>query len=590
MTTTCRTYVHLLKHLQENPSNPKALNERDDSGIWHSVSTADFLRDIRSLALGLRALGLQRGDKVAIFAPASPRWTIADIAIAIAGGISVPIFTTISEENFLYEIRETRSKIILVEGELEHTFIKRYEKMFTTVIALDRASSQDPSLKTLSQAQKLGDELDMQDVCLYQDMLSSIRPTDICTIFYTSGSTGVPKGVELTHENLICGAEFEVFDLDSANDRYLSVLPLEHVFGHCFNLWILHKRISIFYSHDHKRLADICREVKPTILAVVPRLLERVYAKMLERVHSASWFKRTLGEFAFHIASKPPSLLFNLLRPLLDLLVYKKLRQALGGSVNLCISGGAALSHYLHHFYSAIGIPIYEGWGLTEGCPLTINTPKHRKMGSVGKILPYHEIKISEEGEILVKGPIVMHGYYDNTEKTALALDADGYLHTGDMGRVDSEGYLYLIGRIKELYKSSTGEKIAPVPIEQAIAKHPLVDMALVVAEGRKFASVLIFPAFETVERLKVSHGKSALSNEEFLLTPYVKKELSNILEEVNSHLNHPEQIRAYKFVLEPLSIQSGDLTPSMKIRRNPVIAKYASLIDEMYNEEVDHG
>lgn len=584
----CQSYVDLIRQVEKAPPNPKALNHRDSNGVWHSISTQEFLHDVKMIALGLREMGLKHGDRVAIYAPSSPSWTIVDLAIVLAGGITVPIFTTISEENFIYEVRQTRIRFIFVEGTDQWNLFKHYEDYFQMAIGLGDEIPFHDKIKNLQSVIEAGTNLDKKAPHLFEEMKNAVKADDVSAIIYTSGSTGVPKGVELTQKNMTSEVEFGEFSWNSKTDRYLSVLPLEHVFGHCFNLWMIFHSVSVYYSNDHKHLGEVCSQVKPTMIAVVPRLLEKAYGKMVEKVHSSSFLKRQIGKWAFHLAHRDKSLARTLLYPLLDLLVYTKLRAALGGKLRMLISGGAPINPRLHHFFQVIGIPIYQGWGLTEACPITTTTPIHNKVGTVGRVLPGQQIKFSPEGEILVKGSLVMKGYYDDPVRTAATIDPDGFMHTGDKGKLDDEGYLTIIGRIKELYKSSTGEYIAPVPIEQAICRHPLIDMALVIAEGRKFASCLLFPNMEVVDRLKKKQQADGLSYPVFLTSPYVRTEINSLLQEVNKHLNHPEQIRDYRFVLDPLTIKGGDLTPSMKIRREPVIKKYRELIDTMYQKEVE--
>lgn len=583
----CKTYVDMLKHIEQGKANSKALNHCDSDGSWHSLSTQQFLEQVKYLALGLRQMGLRRGDRVGIFALSSPHWTIADIAIVLAGGITVPLFATIAEDNFIYEIGTTHLKMLFVDGVDQWALFRKHEESFDRVISLETEVSVDEKIRSFHALIDAGRILDQREPHLYAALQEAIAPETVTCIIFTSGSTGVPKGVELTQQNLIGEVDFEEYSWDAQHDRYLSVLPLEHVFGHCFNIWMLFHGVSIYYCHDHKHLAQVCSQVQPTMIAVVPRLLERVYAKMVEKIHHARGVKHFIAKWAFLLASKPtPSLWRKLLFPILDALVYAKLRQALGGKLRMMISGGAPLGLRLHSFFEVIGIPIYQGWGLTEACPLAANTPLYHKVGTVGRALPGQEIKIAPQGEILVRGSLVMRGYFNDPEKTAQTIDAEGYLHTGDKGKLDEEGFLTIIGRVKELYKSSTGEYIAPVPIEQALCASPLIDMAMVIAEGKPFASCLLFPNMETVARVKRGLKAEDQSDEAFLVSPYIKREMQKLVQEVNRHLNRPEQIREYRFILEPLTIAGGELTPSMKIRRDVIMQKYRALIDQIYQEK----
>lgn len=577
--------VDLLDQVRDGPPNPKALNCRLNDE-WQGISTEEFLANVKHLALGMHYLGMQRGDRVGILAHPSPNWTTADLATIIAGGVSVPLFANISDENFVYEITETDMRIIFVEGNEQWDVFLRHQDRFDVAIALGEApqNSKIIGLKDIIEQGKILDERRPQ---LYEQLKEAVHPDDLASIIYTSGSTGVPKGVELTNRNLTAALHFEKFHLDPKLDSYLSVLPLAHVLGHGINLWALACGVSIYYSNDYKNLGAICREIHPTMIVVVPRLLEKVYDKMLENVHSASLPKRIIGQLAFALARREgDSRLKRMFRGIADTLVYSKLREGLGGKLRIVISGGAALNPHLHEFYSEIGIPIYEGWGLTEACPVCVNIPDKNKIGTVGPALADQKVTISPEGEVLVKGSLVMRGYYHNTEATAQAIDSDGWLHTGDRGSIDEDGYLKLQGRMKELYKTSTGEYVAPLPIEQALTRHPLVDMAMIVAEGQKFTSCLLFPNVDVLARLKTQQRVPKISDDEFLNSPYVKKEIHKLIQNVNQHLNHWEKIHQYRLINDHLTIEGGELTPTMKIRREVVAKKYSKLIDAMYQEE----
>ena len=435
-----------------------------------------------------------------------------------------------------------------------------------------------------------GEELHSQSPDLLAKLFATQHADDVATIIYTSGSTGIPKGVELTQRNLLCLVHFDGFHWSVENDRYLSILPLAHVFGHCINLWLLVWGTSIYYFNDYKQLGAACQEVKPTFVVVVPRILEKIYAKMIDQLHTAHGVKRWIGEWAFALAQKKKPHFWNtLMMPLADRLVYAKLRKALGGKIRAVISGGAALNPLLQRFFDRIGIPLYEGWGLTEACPVTVNYPDMHKLGTVGPIvLEEQKLKITPEGEVLVSGPLVMKGYFKTPLLTDHTIDAEGWLHTGDRGYIDKDGFLTISGRMKELYKTSTGEYVAPVPIEQALTHYPLIDMAMVVAENRKYTSCLLFPNLDLLHRIKTKQHAQNLTDEAFLQGIYIKGEMDKLLQEINKHLNHWEQIHNYRFILAPLTIEKGELTSSMKIRREVVANKYSDLIEEMYatNEE----
>jgi long-chain acyl-CoA synthetase len=577
------TYADMLRSVVKADENPHALNFYEDDQ-WHSISRQQALQEIREVALGLVNLGVKRGDCVGIMALPSPHWTIANFAIAMAGGITVPIFPNIAEDNFIFEVKQTGVKIFFVDRTKPIPTFDKHEDLFIHVIELEDLGS-DPRAIKYSDLLEQGRALHAERPHFYTELTHSQRPDDLAAIIYTSATTGQPKGVELTHYNMVHHLQEHSFPLDSKT-RYLSILPLAHILGLSVNNIVFSGLGSIYYFNDPKNIGVICRDLHPTMMVVVPRLIERVYAKMLSAVQSAGYLKRHLGQWAFDLANQEEdSLIKHIVHPIVDKIVYSHLRDALGGKIEALISGGAPLNPHLNHFFQDIGVPIYEGWGLTEACPVTVNSHTNNKIGTVGQPFSSFELKISPEGEVLVRGSGVMRGYHKNPEATAAALDSEGWLHTGDKGELDEDGFLTLHGRFKEMYKTSTGEWVSPVPIEQEICKAPLIELALVIAEGRKFASCLLFPNREILDGLKETHGASHLTDEDFLNSDFVKGEMNRLFEHLNKNLNQWEQVHAYRFIPHPPSIEEGEITPSLKLRRDVVTKKYQHLIDAMYPE-----
>lgn len=576
----------VLLYLQNAYQNPRALNEFVN-GDWVPISTQEMLQQIKEIAFGLLAIGVKRGQKVAILAFPEPLWTIVDLAILLIGGVSVPIFPNISEDNLVFEIEQTDARTLFLGPGIQNGLYTAHKDLFKTVICLHE-NCDEPNAILLDKVREMGRQKILAEPRKYQELLDAIQPEDIATIIYTSGSTGVPKGAEISHKAMTALISFEGFSWDPENDRYLNILPLAHVFGRMLNFCLVAWGVSVYYLNDLKLLPAACQSIHPTILVVVPRLLEKVYTKMLTKVDQAGFLKRTIGHWAFDLANNEhdDSLFKQLLHPIADKVVYSTLREVFGGSMRVIISGGAPLNPHLTHFYIDVGLPIYEGWGLTEAATTCVNYPGQRKIGTVGKPLTGMQIKIGAEGEILVDGPILMKGYYKNEEATKEAFDEAGWLRTGDKGTIDEEGYLTIIGRLKEMLKTSTGEYVVPVPIEQALSKAPLVDMAMVVADRRKYATCLLFPDMEILHQLKENYGSSNMSDEEFSHSPPVRAEMQKVIDQINTHLSKAEKILDFRFVSHPPTIENGDLTPSMKIRRDAVEAKYSHLINSMYPEE----
>jgi len=427
---------------------------------------------------------------------------------------------------------------------------------------------------------------------LFDSLLGRVKPHDLASIVYTSGSTGIPKGVILTNHNLVALAHLNPFKWDTEKDLYLNILPLAHIFGRALNIALFTWGIPIYYIRDVQTVGQACKDLHPTILVLVPRLLEKIYAKMAAKAEASGFLKSAIASWAFTLANDENDKSFykQLLHPVADALVYSSLREAIGGKARVIISGGAALNPHLYHFYKDIGLPLYEGWGMTEASTIGINIPEKVKIGTVGPCLEGVQVRIDDSGEILVKGPIVTQGYYKNKEETEKAIDEDGWLHTGDKGKIDEDGYVTIIGRIKELYKLSTGKFIAPVPIEQEICKVPLIDMAMVIADKKPYPSALLFPDFEIVEALKRASGEIEMSNEQFLKSNFIKEKISDMLEKVNKQLSSWEQIHKWEFIPSHPTIEGGELTPTMKIRREVILEKYKDAIEKLYQASGEHA
>lgn len=472
-----KTVVEVLRHVEKEHSKPNALNFPNEEDGWDSVSTEEFVEQVKRVALGLRKLGVKKGDRVGILSDPSPRWTIADFGIMMCGAVSVPLFANISNENFEYEIKHTGLKHIFVAGEEQWDVYGAHSSCFEVAISL-----YDGPVKRKAYGFEefcdLGLSLEQEEPDLYENMLDEIKPEDLATIIHTSGSTGMPKGVMLSHQNIIGLVHLNPFNW--GDELYLNVLPLAHIFARSINFLMITRGIPVYYLHDITTVGDVARELHPTILVVVPRLLEKIYAKMCAKVNQTSFFKRQIGRWAFDLANQEEdSFLKKMMHPIADKIVYSQLRESLGNNLNAVICGGAALNPHVYHFFLDIGVPIYEGWGQTESAVVSCNRPDNIRIGSVGLPFDGTEVKLSEEGELLVKGPLVMQGYYKDPEATKEVFTEDGWLRTGDKGAIDEDGIVSILGRVREMYKTSTGEWIAPIPIEQELCKVPFIDIAM---------------------------------------------------------------------------------------------------------------
>lgn len=580
------TLPEMIQHVVNTYMTSSALNYKVNDK-WHALSSEKFYETIRRLAVGLRAIGVTEHDGFAIISPSSPQWVMVDLAIMLNRAVSVPMFPNVSSTNFDFQKQDSNIKYIFINDcNLLDDNIASELAGFDTVISFETNYSGKNGL-SYDKLLELGDELSNQHPELFAVMRDAVLPEDIATIIYTSGSTGLPKGVKLSHKNLISQikATTQLFPLCPSKDKILTCLPMAHVFERMVGYYYLSTGTPLYFADDIKKVGELLREIQPTVITLVPRLLEKVYAKMQSGIEDQSPLKQKLLNRAFDRAiTKIPGKL-SISDKIYDKLIYSKLRAALGGNLEMLIVGGSALSESMEHFFSNIGFNIYQGYGLTECSPvLAVNFPGNVRYRSVGKIYPGVEVKIADDNEILAQGPNVMVGYHNNQEATDEVIDADGWMHTGDLGSLDEEGFLTITGRKKELFKTSNGKYVSPVPIEQMLCKTQLIDMAAVIGEDRRFVSCLLFPDYENLEAIREHRGYSDMSNSEFLHSSEVKEEIKAAVQAVNAQLNAWEKIQKYKFVKHPITIETGELTPTMKLRRHVINEKYTEIIEAFYS------
>lgn len=576
----------VLHSLNERPRQSQAFNYMKN-GKWFHLSTEQVVNQVESLALYLKDKGLNKGDRVGIYAKSSPYWSIIDFAIVLAGGITVPFFSNLSDRHFVFEVDHSKPRWLFIGDDEDWEHIKEHADLFEATIGIERGAYEHTDHSFFEWVEK-GMTILKDTPYQIQILKQAVKPDDVATIIYSSGSTGSPKGVELTHRNLVSIIHQDDFLLRS-NDKYLSILPLAHIFAKQVHLIMTAWGIPIYFLNDLTKITEVTGQIPITRMIVVPRILEKAYSKMMDKVKSSSPIKRMIGTWAFNLAHREDDWIKRVLTPIADSLVYEKLRNAFGSHFHSILSGGAPLNPHLHQFFLSVGIPILQGWGLTEGSCMAVNRLEQNKIGTCGPPVKGIEFKISEEGEVLVNSPTVMKGYYLNPSATKDAIDTEGWLHTGDFGLLDPDGHLVIQGRINEAFKTSKGEYVTPVPIEQKLSESPIIDMAMVIGEGRPFPAVLLFPDFPTVERLKKKRKQKKMSDEEFLSTEKVLHEIKELIEEVNQTLDHWQKIRSFRFILTPPTIEGRELTPTMKLRRKVVMEKYEAIIESIYeNSKVE--
>ena len=577
--------------------------EREDFAGWYrrvndrwSYFSRQMLRKhTQFLALALREHGLLGEESLGIVANSSPEWVMADIASQLNHARVVPLFPNISAENFAFQCEDADVKILLVNdvSELDPS-IRELLPRFKTVICIDSFSDLPPNGVYWENLLKEGEELSRkpESSLWLHSQQETIQSDDIFSIIYTSGSTGRPKGVPLSHRNMISQIQVikrDFLKLYRSLDVALVILPIAHVFERMSVYFFVMNGTKVYFADSPKNVAKLAREVHPTVMTVVPRILERVYESMTAAGERAWGPSRVVIDRAIKVAKiDKPNSIFASLNVLYDKLVYSKMREAVGGNLRMVVCGGGALNKSICRFLMNVGIPVYEGYGLTECSPvLSVNKPDEVRPGSVGHVLTHLEVKIGENNEVLVRGDSVFKGYYKMPELNAQIFTEDGFFRTGDQGYFDDEGYLFLTGRLKELLKTSTGKYVCPNPIEMELNRHPLVEQALVIANNRKFASALIFLNAENAKRF-LKRAETDFKLGRALESRRVHEAINRHIERVNKKLNHWEQIRKWTLIGDTLTVKSGLLTPTLKIRRKIAEERYAERIEAMYEEGRD--
>jgi len=584
-----QTLSQLLFFQSQNFKNEKALNFKEN-GEWRSFSNEEFFTQAFHFACGLKEIGLQKNQTLAILSYQNPIWLIADLGSILAGAVTVPIFHNISKENLLYEIADAKVEYVFADNSENHEELLNENSALKIIAYGKKSDVKKENYFSFEELILLGEKAAQEKKYNAQDLINLNHPQDLATIIYTSGSTGRPKGVELTHNNLVSQIlDTEEFFPLSSQDVALSYLPLAHIFERMVMMFYISQGISIYFADDVKNVGNLLKEVKPNLMTSVPRVLEKVFSRIKDKVDDSAGFKKIIAKAAIKRAlNKHPESSRNSLDKIFDHLVYKKLRDNLGGNLRMIICGGAALSKDLEGFYRNIGINLFCGYGLTEASPvLAANCPRNNKFGTIGKAFPSVELKIADDGELVARGPNIMQGYHNCPEKTAEVI-SEGWLKTGDLAAIDEKGFVKIIGRKKEVFKNANGKYICPVPIEQKLVQNlGFLLGAVIIAEGRRFTSALLFPDFEILSKSK-SKFKFLGSNDEFLKSEILNKFVETELANLNMQLDHWEQIQKFAIIAAEISIETGEITPSMKLKRNVLEKKFGDVIDGFYAEKSD--
>lgn len=551
---------------------------------WQPISSREFASKVSGVVQALRSWGISRGDRVAILSENRHEWAVVDFACLLLGAVVVPIYTTLTPEQTAYILSDSGARAIFVSSQ------KHFEKVLSILqnTGVEKVAVMDDVAH--SSAIKMTELMQLPSDQDLETLGRSALPEQLATIIYTSGTTGTPKGVMLTHGNMASNIEYSFRDFGFGNGMScVSFLPLSHVTARSVDLGLLYRGVTLAHLPQIDQLSQALLEVRPNILLSVPRVYEKVHSQV--ELSAAKFPKKQIYRWAMSVgrahregilAGKTPD---SISCKLANKLVFGKVRAGIGGRVEYFISGGAPLGRELAEWYADIGIRIHEGYGLTETSPvIAVNTPSAHRVGSVGKPLGNVEVRIAEDGEILVRGPSVFHSYWNKPQETREAF-VDDWFKTRDIGRIDEDGFLYVTDRKKDLLKTSGGKFIAPQPIESSFKHHPWIAEAIVIGDKRKFPAVLIIPNFHAVETYARMEGLAFSTRNELVAIPEVHAHFAEIVRSVNEDLAQFERLKKFRLIPEELSAANGTLTASMKIRRRAIEEHFKHEIEEMYSE-----
>lgn len=580
----------LVEHVRKHYPGKTDIFAGIENKEWKKYSVQDYRDTVDYLANTLIERGIQPGDKIASIANNRPEWNFLDMAIMSIGAVHVPIYPTVSESDYKYILNHAAVKLAFVGGK---ELLRKIEHIVDQVPSIEEiySFSEVQGRSTVSELIEQGRKLDHREEV--NKRMNTIKSDDIATLIYTSGTTGFPKGVMLSHRNILSNVQ-DVKDIPPIDQRdvALSYLPLCHIYERMLNYFYQYKGLSIYYAENIGTITRDMQYVRPHIMTTVPRLLEKIYDRIIMKGRKMKGIKKQIFFWAIHLGLKyefnhKNGWFYHLQLRIVDKLVFKKWREAMGGRMKVLVSGGAALQQRLSRSFWAAGIPVLEGYGLTETSPvIAVSHLKERglKFGTVGPPLKHSQVKIADDGEILVKGPNVMQGYYKAPDLTAEVMDDDGWFHTGDIGQLEPEGQLKITGRKKAIFKTSFGKYISPEHIENKIKESPFIDSVLVVGENQKFAGALIVPDFEHLRNWCHKKGIEYTTNHEMANEKVIRKRIQREIEHYNTFFGDTEKVRKFRIIDHEWSIQSGELTASMKLKRDFICNKYRHLVDEIYS------
>ncbi|MFZ2054839.1 MAG: long-chain fatty acid--CoA ligase [Candidatus Aminicenantales bacterium] len=590
-----QTIPRLFLHLTETFQKPALLLYKKE-GQYLSLSTAEVRQEVERIALGLKGLGLGPGDKVILFAENSPWWVMTDYAILGLGAITVPIYPSLVPDQIKYITNDSDSKVVIVSNRKLWDKVAAIRPDLPGVrhfVSFEERPAE--SVLPLKELKAKGEKFRMAGPRLFEETARSIKTDDLASIIYTSGTTGIPKGVLLTHANFASNVETLASIIPFGDqDTDLSFLPLSHVLERLVTFAFMSRGVSMAYAESVETVAENLLEVRPTIMVSVPRLFEKIYAKVMDSVLAGSTLKKKIFFWALRVGKEsgektlrrqPVPASLQRRRRIAHSLVFSKILEKTGGRVRFFVSGGAPLAKDIAEFFYALGIVVLEGYGLTESSPvIAVNTFDNLKFGTVGKPIPGVAVRIAPDGEILARGPNIMKGYYKKEEETREALEG-GWLHTGDIGHLDGEGFLIITDRKKDLIVTSGGKNVAPQPIENVLKQNPYIANAVVIGGSRKFISALIVPNFEKVEDYAQKSGIRYVNRRDLIQNEAVLRFIQEEVDRSTPGLAPYEKVKKIALLERDFEIEEGEITPTLKVKRNVIERKYKDLIDSLYRE-----
>jgi long-chain acyl-CoA synthetase len=575
-------------------ANPRAILWQDEFGQWQPLSSDQIYQRVRALAKAFLGWGAQKGDRIAIVSENRWEWAVTDFATLAIGAADVPIYPTLTGEQIAVMINDAGCRIAVVSTrqQFEKLYAVRGLTQLERILIMDSAAPPEGAIafsEAIAGADACGSERDP----IFDALARAVAPEDLATLIYTSGTTGEPKGVMLTHGNISSNQNFASVDFHfDPSDALISFLPLSHVTARALDYVMYSYGVQVAYCSKFDKLPAAMREIRPTVFVGVPRVFEKIREEVGRQV-ALSPVKSRLFNWAVNVGAGHRETVYSGHRPsslrwkLADKLVYSKVREAFGGRVRVFVSGGAPLGIDTANWFASVGIALWQGYGLTETSPLiALDTPLSSRLGSVGRLLGNVECKIATDGELLVRGPSIFSGYYQKPAATAECFDEEGWFHTGDIAHMDADGFLFITDRKKELLKTSGGKLVAPNPIESKLTNSLLVAQAALVGDKHKFISALLAPNFTALEDWARHHGIETKSRAELVADSRVVALYGEIVREVNGSLANFETVKRFKVVADEWTQESGEMTPSMKLKRRAVTARYAAEIDALYADE----